>query len=141
MGTRLLSPWDFLGKSTGVDCHFLLQGIFPTQGSNPGLLYCRQTLYHLSHRGSPFRMGRREVNRSLQSQALGHRKNRSGRCSSHSVHKMVQKLRSQPLLRGEICSLSKTPRRLINEAFTVAKIPSDILSIQIECSIRNGWSS
>ena len=32
------------GKSTGVDCHFLLQGIFPTQGSNPGLLHCRQML-------------------------------------------------------------------------------------------------
>ena len=31
-------------------CHFLLQGIFPTQGSNSGLLHCRQTLYHLSHR-------------------------------------------------------------------------------------------
>ena len=50
--TRLLHPWDFLGKSTGVGCHFLLQGIFPTQGSNPGLLHCRQTLYHLSHRAS-----------------------------------------------------------------------------------------
>ena len=35
--TRLLHPWDFLGKSTGVGYHFLLQGIFPTQGSNPGL--------------------------------------------------------------------------------------------------------
>lgn len=88
-----------------------------------------------------FRMGRREVNKSLESQALEHRENRSRRCSSHSVHKMVQKLRSQPLLRGEICSLSKTPGRLINEAFTVAKIPSDILSIQTECSIRSGWSS
>ena len=41
-------PWDFPGKNTGVGCHFLLQGIFPTQGSNPGLPYCRQTLYHLS---------------------------------------------------------------------------------------------
>ena len=40
--TRLLHPWDFLDKSTGVGCHFLLQGIFPTQGSNPGLLHCRQ---------------------------------------------------------------------------------------------------
>ena len=49
--TRLLHPWDFLGKSTGVGCHFLLQGILPTQGSNPGLLHCRQTLYHLSHQG------------------------------------------------------------------------------------------
>ena len=38
------------GKNTGVNCHFLLQGIFPTQGLNPGLLYCRQTLYWLSHR-------------------------------------------------------------------------------------------
>ena len=53
MDTRLLRPWDFLGKSTGVGCHLLLQGIFPTQGSNPGLLHCRQTLYHLSHEGSP----------------------------------------------------------------------------------------
>ena len=47
--TKLLRPWDFQGKSTGVGCHFLLQGIFPTQGSNPGLSHCRQTLYHLSH--------------------------------------------------------------------------------------------
>ena len=36
--TRLLCPWDVLGKSTGVGCHFLLQGIFPSQGSNPHLL-------------------------------------------------------------------------------------------------------
>ena len=36
-----------------VGCHALLQGIFPTQGSNPGLLHCRQILYHLSHQGSP----------------------------------------------------------------------------------------
>ena len=35
-----------------MDCHFLLQGIFPTQGSNPGLPHCRQTLYRLSHQGS-----------------------------------------------------------------------------------------
>ena len=34
-------------------CHSLLQGIFPTCGSNPGLLHCRQILYHLSHQGSP----------------------------------------------------------------------------------------
>ena len=48
----LLHPWDFPGKSTGVGCHFLLQGIFPTQGLNPGLPHCRQTLYRLSHQGS-----------------------------------------------------------------------------------------
>ena len=47
----LLHPWDFPGKSAGVDCHFLLQGIFPSQESNPGLLHCGQMLYHLSHQG------------------------------------------------------------------------------------------
>ena len=46
---RLLCPWGFPGKNTGVGCHFLLQGIFPFQESNPGLLHCRQILYHLSH--------------------------------------------------------------------------------------------
>ena len=49
---RLLHPWDFPGKSTGEGCHFLLQGIFPTQGSNPGLPHCGQMLYPLSHQGS-----------------------------------------------------------------------------------------
>ena len=53
--TRLLYPWDSPGKNTGVGCHFLLQQIFPTQGSNPGLPHCRQTLYHLSHQGSQYR--------------------------------------------------------------------------------------
>ena len=36
----------FLSSSTGVGCHVLLQWIFPTQGSNPDLLLCRQILYH-----------------------------------------------------------------------------------------------
>ena len=39
------------GKNTGVGCPFLLQGIFLTQGSNPGLLHCGQSLQHLSHQG------------------------------------------------------------------------------------------
>ena len=43
----------FQARNTGVGYHFLLQGIFPTQGSNLGLLHCRQTLNHLSHQGSP----------------------------------------------------------------------------------------
>ena len=50
----LLGPWDFPGKNTGVGCHFLLQGIFPTQELNRGLPHCRQTLYHLSYQGSPY---------------------------------------------------------------------------------------
>ena len=45
--------WDSPGKDTGVGSHSLLQGIFPTEGSNLGLLHCRQILYHLSHQGSP----------------------------------------------------------------------------------------
>ena len=49
---RLLCPWNSSGKNTGVGCHFLLQGIFPTQGLNTCLLHCRQVLYHLSHQGS-----------------------------------------------------------------------------------------
>ena len=44
---------DLPDKNTEVGCHSLLQGIFPTQGSNPGLLYCRQILYCLSHQESP----------------------------------------------------------------------------------------
>ena len=51
---RLLCPWDSPGKNTGVGGHALLQGIFPTQRSNPGLLHCRQTLYRLSHREVPW---------------------------------------------------------------------------------------
>ena len=49
----LFGPWNSPGQNTGVDSHSLLQGIIPTQGSNPGLLHCRQILYQLSHQGSP----------------------------------------------------------------------------------------
>ena len=46
---RFLCPCNSPGKNTGVDCCPLLQGIFLTQGLNPGFLHCRQILYHLSH--------------------------------------------------------------------------------------------
>ena len=49
--TRFLCLWDFPGKDTGAVFHFLLQGIFPTQGLNLGLLYCRQILHRLSYQG------------------------------------------------------------------------------------------
>ena len=52
---RLLCPWDSPGKNTGVGCHALLQGIFPTQGSNPGLPHCWQILHQLSYQGCPAR--------------------------------------------------------------------------------------
>ena len=46
--TRLLCPWNSPGKNTGVGSLSFLQGIFPTQGLNPGLLHCRHILYRLS---------------------------------------------------------------------------------------------
>ena len=51
--TRLLCPWDSPGKNTGVGCHFLIQEIFPTQGSNLHLLLGRQFIYHWATRKAP----------------------------------------------------------------------------------------
>ena len=54
---KILFPWDFSGKNTGTGCHFLLQGIFLTQGSNPHLmclLHCRQIVYHWAIREAPY---------------------------------------------------------------------------------------
>ena len=48
----LHSPWNSPGQNTGVGNLNLLQGILPTQGSDPGLLHCRRILYQLSHKGS-----------------------------------------------------------------------------------------
>ena len=50
---ELYSPWNSLGQNTGVGTLSLLQGIFTTRGSNPGLPHCRRILYQLSHKGSP----------------------------------------------------------------------------------------
>ena len=51
--SRLLYPWDFPVKDTGVGCHFLLQGIFLAQGSSPCLLHWQMDSLPLSHQGSP----------------------------------------------------------------------------------------
>ena len=50
---ELYSPWDSPGQNTGMGSFSLLQGIFPTQGLNPGLPHCRQILYQLSYQGRP----------------------------------------------------------------------------------------
>ena len=49
----LYGPWNSPSKNTGVGSRSLLQGLFPTEGSNPGLQHCRQILNQLSHQGSP----------------------------------------------------------------------------------------
>ena len=49
------SPWNSPGQNTGAGSLSLLQGIFPTQGSKPGLPYCRRILHQLSHKGSPIK--------------------------------------------------------------------------------------
>ena len=51
---RLLCPWNFPGKNTGVGCRFLVQRIFPTQGLNPHLLRWQAGSLPLSHQGSPY---------------------------------------------------------------------------------------
>ena len=50
----LQPPWNSPGQNTGVGSLSLLQGIFPTEGLNPGPLHCTQILYQLSHKGSPY---------------------------------------------------------------------------------------
>ena len=61
----LYSPWNSPGQNTGVGSLSLLQGIFPTQGSNPGLLHCRRILYQLSHKGSPNQISGSSKNSSV----------------------------------------------------------------------------
>ena len=58
------------GKNTGIGCHSFLQGIFPTQGSNPGLSCCRQILSHLNNQRSPFGHVCECVSHSLMSYSL-----------------------------------------------------------------------
>ena len=73
----LYSPWDSPGQNTVVGSLSLLWGISPTQGSNPGLLCCRQILYQLSHKGSP---PSRLVRKNSQLLFLSHVKLLPSRC-------------------------------------------------------------
>ena len=84
--TRFLYPWNYPGKYTGMGSHSLLQGIFPTQGSNLDLLYHRQILYHLSHQEN-------------QIFAIGSTPNNDGRNSSFFSNKH----RVRPLVSTGFC--------------------------------------
>ena len=81
---KLFCPWDFPGKDTGVGCHFLVQRIFLTQGSNQGLLHCCQILYRLSYEKSSESlrgMERRELDQPCASYAVNSPQQVSAGCS------------------------------------------------------------
>ena len=66
----LITPLHFnLKMFTGVGSHSPLQGIFPTQELNPGVLHCRRILYQLSHQGSPVKYTQTKT--SLEKKELG----------------------------------------------------------------------
>ena len=85
--TRLLCPWDSPGKNTGVGCCSLLQGIFPNQGLNQGLVHSRQILYHLSRqKSSDLVVGSCSYNFSL---------NKLARLSASHEHSRTKDLRRE----------------------------------------------
>ena len=93
----LLCPWDFPGKSPGVGCHFLLQGIFPTQGSNPHLLHWWVTSLPLSHRGSTALLGRHSLNSTEKPSGRGtETTTQQPRQTPHRSDSIVQQPSGQP---------------------------------------------
>ena len=58
---KLYSPWNSPGQNTGVGSYSFLQGVFPTQGLNPGLPHCRWSLYQLSYQGNPLFSGNDQI--------------------------------------------------------------------------------
>ena len=122
---KLLRPWDSPGKSTRVGCRFLLQEIFPTQGSNLGVPHCRQTLYHLSHQGRL--LTSKSVLLPWRALSLG----LAGRAPGEGVRKNWQKrtTRGQYNLHSLFSSLiSQCPRSLCSR--------KDWASICCDCSPR-----
>ena len=115
-----LCPWDSPGKYTGGGCHFLLQGIFLTQGSNPGLLHCRQILYCLSHWGRsilflmeggdlPTSKDPRKMNKPVKNRWLYDRKKSQGLDVSSA------RPRSEPFKKegaGTVSKAAKMPRKV-----------------------------
>ena len=91
---KFLCPSDFPGKNTGVGCLTLLQGIFPTQGSNPSVLHCRQTLLAEPHEKPKTVDRQTEIDRSVQ--------------FSHSV--VSDSLRPHGLQHARLPCPSPTPR-------------------------------
>ena len=69
---------DSSEKNTGVGCHALFPGIFSTQGSNQGLLHCRQILYQLNYQGSPvYQCGCVKISKQIKHTLISERRNQS----------------------------------------------------------------
>ena len=117
----LCNPMDcsLPGKNTGVGCHFLLQGIFPTQGSNAGLLHCRQILYRLDYEGSPIGASiLKELQKPLKHGPLPSGSNSVQKACSQGVCRdwsMYNTLRDSKLDTAQV-SLSHLSRREIKES-------------------------
>ena len=105
---------DSPGQSTRVGCHVLLQGIFPTQESNPGLLHCRQVLYHLNHQGGPYSRWldanwQRELPREDVKKPVRHNQpSQAWRAFSGSKHSINSKSQSSGLS-SFLCTQSPLP--------------------------------
>ena len=95
----LFCPWNSPCKNIRVDCHSLLQGIFPTQGLNPCLPHGRHILYHLSHQGGLNTYGRHHLYHSLCEQCpqkfknIQHVDSHFGCSSFHLQHSLCMECR------------------------------------------------
>ena len=134
-------PWVFPGKNTGVVCHFLLQGIFPTQGSNLGLPHCRQTLCHLSHREPTSNVvtisGRQERDSTTHTQV-------SILPQSPLPSRLLQFIEQSPcaIHRTSLVTrfkYSNVPMSIPNELLTVGQF-SKILPLYNMCNFKYGLS-
>ena len=106
--------WNFPGKSTGLGYHFLLQGTFLTQGSNLGLPHCRQTLYLLSHQGSPGWLHGWCLKIQLQSQPLPHSTQQVSESSpQQALHSSSCRKHSHTRRGAPIFFLSILPKHLL----------------------------
>ena len=120
---RLLCPWNSPGKSTGVGSLSLLQGVFPTQGLNPGLLHRGQILYQLSHKGNPRIL---EWVAYLFSSGLSRPRNRTGvSCIAGGffINWAVREAHSQGATSGQSLSWSPSQGTKYSSTFSSSSVP------------------
>ena len=131
---QVLCPCDSPGKNTGVGCHVLLQGIFPTQGSNPSLLRGRQILYHLSHQGSPhFHDSSGKMQMIIRKHHTNPNwgrfyKTTGGNLQKHSSHERQVQIEDQRDIKSEDVILSRIGTRNRREKWGVGVVHTRIIS-------------